>query len=129
MIMGRNTARAKTLRNNATPAERILWQSLRNSRLGHKFSRQMPIGPYFADFLCRGSKLIVELDGASHDQTAEYDARRDTYCQSQGYQILRFSNADVMGNLEGVVLQIKAALPQPPTPGPSRKREGRKDPL
>nr|WP_232037338.1 DUF559 domain-containing protein [Sphingobium amiense] len=72
---------------------------------------------------------MIELDGASHDQTAEYDARRDAYCRSQGYEILRFSNADVMGNLEGVVLQIEAALPQTPTPGPSRKREGRKDPL
>ncbi len=64
----RNTARAKSLRNVASPPERLLWQNLRNRQLGgHKFNRQMPVGPYFADFLCREFRLIVELDGISHD--------------------------------------------------------------
>ena len=108
----RNTARAKSLRNTAPVPERLLWQQLRGRKLGGKFSRQMPIGPYFADFLCRELKLIIELDGESHDYTTEYDACRDNYCRSEGYRILRFSNADVMENLEGVVSHIQATLTQ-----------------
>lgn len=85
----------------------------------------MPVGPYFADFLCRELKLIIEIDGESHDYTSEYDRRRDGYCLSKGYRILRFSNADVMKNLEGVVSRVQATLAQP-TPSPSRQREGSK---
>lgn len=120
----RNTVRAKQLRNNAPTPERLLWQHLRARKLGHKFSRQMPIGPYFADFLCRELNLIIEIDGASHDHGVDYhdhgvdyDARREDYCRSLGYQILRFRNVDVMENLEGVVSHIEATLalahPQP----------------
>ena len=121
----RDTARARKLRNEATPAERRLWSYLGNSRLnGHKFSRQMPLGPHFCDFLCRRSKLVVELDGESHAATAVHDARRDQFMLEQGYTVLRFSNADVMENVEGVVAMIGASLADAPTPGPSRKREG-----
>nr|WP_255325827.1 DUF559 domain-containing protein [Sphingobium sp. 15-1] len=121
----RNTARAKSLRNESSPPERLLWQRLRNRQLnGHKFSRQMPLGPYFADFLCRDAKLIIELDGTSHDNSAEYDAKRDAYCRQQGFTVLRFQNADVIGNLEGVLSRIAAMLAQLPTPNPSRLREG-----
>jgi len=73
----RNTMRAQTLRREATPAERKLWPLLARSQLGAKFSRQMPVGPYFADFLSRELKLVVELDGFSHDRTVDADARRD----------------------------------------------------
>jgi BirA family biotin operon repressor/biotin-[acetyl-CoA-carboxylase] ligase len=62
MFKKRNTGRARELRNSATPAERLLWQQLRSSELGHKFSRQMPVGPYFADFLCRELHFIIEVD-------------------------------------------------------------------
>lgn len=125
LSINRNTARAKSLRNQASPPERLLWQHLRNRQLeGHKFSRQMPIGPYFADFLCREAKLIVELDGSSHDNSTEYDATRDAYCRRRGITVLRFQNADVIGNLEGVLSRIIATLAQMPTPGPSRLREG-----
>ena len=108
----RNTARAKQLRRAAPPAERLLWQALRARKLGFKFSRQMPIGPYFADFLCRELNFIIEVDGDSHDQSVDYDARREDYCRSLGYQILRFSNADVMKNLEGVITHIQTTLAQ-----------------
>ena len=121
----RATTRAKSLRNEASPPERLLWQHLRNRQLaGHKFSRQIPIGPYFADFLCREARLIVELDGPSHDNSADYDARRDAYCRAQGYSILRFTNADVLTNLEGVMSHIATTLAHLPTPNPSRLREG-----
>jgi very-short-patch-repair endonuclease len=65
--------------------------------------------------------LIVELDGRQHDNQIEYDAFRTRQLELQGYRVLRFSNADVFQNLEGVLIQIRAALP---TPSPSRKREG-----
>ncbi|HKT78340.1 MAG TPA: DUF559 domain-containing protein [Sphingobium sp.] len=108
----RNTPRAKELRNAAPTAERLLWHQLRSRKLGYKFSRQMPIGPYFADFLCRELKLIIELDGESHDYTVRHDRLRDGYCRARGYQILRFSNVDVMQNLDGVLSHVQAILAQ-----------------
>ena len=121
----RNTARAKTLRNQPTPAEQKLWQYLANSQLdGHKFSRQMPLDPYFCDFLCRRHKLVIELDGDSHASSVDTDKRRDAFMRAQSYTILRFGNADVMGNVEGVAAVIAATLADRPTPNPSRTREG-----
>ncbi|WP_370170366.1 endonuclease domain-containing protein [Sphingobium abikonense] len=108
----RDTTRAKALRNSATIAEQLLWQCLKGKKLGYKFSRQMPVGPYFADFLCRELRLIIEIDGASHDQTIRHDERRDHYCRSFGFKILRISHDDVMTNLDGVVLHIQATLAQ-----------------
>ena len=120
----RNTTRARALRQAATPAERLLWQYLSRSQLGVKFSRQMPVGPFFADFLCRERMLIVELDGFSHDVQPQRDLQRDGYLKQAGYQVLHFTNADVLGNVDGVVAMIAIALGQGPTPNPSRKREG-----
>ena len=121
----RDTARARELRNAATPAERALWILLSGRKLdGFKFSRQMPVGPYFADFLCREAKLVVELDGLSHDGRQHYDARRDRFLRSYGYRVLRFSNEEVSGNLDGVAQAIAIALADtgpPPTP-PARGR-------
>nr|WP_284732238.1 DUF559 domain-containing protein [Sphingobium nicotianae] len=125
----RNTDRAQDLRNDASPPERLLWQSLKARQLGgHKFSRQIPIGPFFADFLCREHKLVVELDGTSHDVRQDEDAQRDIYLVVRGYRVLRFQNADVMANLEGVLLSILQALDLPtPQPPPACGR-GREDP-
>jgi BirA family biotin operon repressor/biotin-[acetyl-CoA-carboxylase] ligase len=121
----RNTDRARELRNAATPAERLLWRYLSNSQLGAKFSRQMPVGPFFADFLCRERKLIVELDGHSHDIDPGRDVARDRYFNEGGYRVLHFPNAEVLANVEGVIRTICLALNDRPTPGPSRKRVGR----
>jgi len=104
------TARAQTLRSVPTDAERKLWLRLRDRRLnGAKFVRQAPVGPYFADFACRESKLIVELDGSQHVDSA-YDATRDAWLVSQGYSVLRFWNADVFEAIDGVCETIVAAL-------------------
>ncbi|RIV89710.1 endonuclease domain-containing protein [Aurantiacibacter xanthus] len=103
----RNTDRARTLRREATPAERLLWQHLARSQAGAKFSRQMPVGPFFADFLCRELKLVVELDGFSHDFRPEADAGRDAWMAAEGYRVLRFTNRDVLENAEGVVMAIR----------------------
>ena len=106
----RDTARARSMRRAATPAERALWVHLARSQSGAKFSRQMPVGPYFADFLCRELALVVELDGHSHDVAPQRDARRDAWMAAHGFTVLRFTNADVDGNVEGVVIAIRAEV-------------------
>ncbi len=103
----RNTRRARSLRRQATPAERTLWQYLARSQCGAKFSRQMPVGPYFADFLCRELQLVVELDGFSHDLSPAKDAQRDAWMRGEGFTVLRFTNTDVSKNAEGVALAIR----------------------
>ena len=70
----------------------------------------MPVGPFYADFLCRSLKLVVECDGISHDRTPEADARRDAWMQRGGYTVMRFTNADVLGHVEGVVIAIRAEI-------------------
>ena len=111
----RPTERAKQLRNAATPPEKRLWLQLKGRQIADaKFSRQMPVGPYFADFLCREHKLVVEVDGQSHDMTFDHDRARTAFLRRQGYRVLRFSNRDVMNNLDGVIASIAAALT--PTP-------------
>ncbi|WP_332818872.1 endonuclease domain-containing protein [Sphingopyxis sp.] len=121
----RDTPHARELRNAATPAERTLWRCLSGRKIdGWKFSRQMPVGPYFADFLCREAQLIVELDGYSHDMRQAHDEHRDHWLAQNGFRVLRFTNSDVMANVEGVVSEIERTLALLPTPNPSRKREG-----
>ena len=123
----RDTQRARELRKQGTPAEIKLWQNLSKRQLhGFKFSRQIPIGPYFADFVCRSAKLVIEVDGPSHDLQVEYDCARTELIEAQGYRVIRFSNMDVLQNLEDVLGTIGRALTEMslPTPNPSRLREG-----
>ena len=124
----RPTLRAQKLRNEATPAERKLWSQLSRSQLGQKFSRQMPIGPFIADFLCRSHRLVIEIDGGQHCESAS-DPSRTRFIESQGFRVIRFWNNEVMGNLEGVIIRITEALALSPPPTPSRKREGNQAPL
>ena len=84
------SARAQTLRAASTEAEKKLWYRLRNRRFGGaKFVRQSPIGPYYADFVCRACKLVVEVDGSQHADSA-YDDKRDAVLIALGYRVLRF---------------------------------------
>ena len=107
----RNTLRARSLRQEATLSEKRLWLHLnKRQRLGFKFSRQIPIGPYFCDFVCRETRLVIEVDGDSHDLTGTYDERRDAFLRREGYQVLRFLNKDVRDHLDGVLQEIDAAL-------------------
>ena len=106
----RDTTRARELRNAATPAERLLWCYLSGKQLGVRFSRQMPVGPFFADFLCRECKLIVELDGQSHDVQPGRDIHRDRYLNEVGYRVLHFTNADILANVEGALIVIRSEL-------------------
>ena len=121
----RPTLRAQQLRNSATKAERLLWRHLSRRQLeGFKFSRQMPVGPFICDFLCRERLLVVEVDGGQHAESAR-DASRTTYIEGQGYGMIRFWNNEVTENLEGVIQAIALALRSNPPPTPSRVREGK----
>jgi very-short-patch-repair endonuclease len=108
-----NLTHARTMRFNPTDAERILWGCLRKRCLdGFKFSRQIRIGPYIADFVCREKKLIVEVDGATHGENREvaYDARRTSFLEADGYRVLRVSNLAVFTERDGVLNAIHVAL-------------------
>jgi adenine-specific DNA-methyltransferase len=103
--------RARSLRKSMTDAERKLWSLLRNRKLsGYKFRRQVPIGPYVADFLCFEARLIVEADGGQH-AAAGHDSVRDEWLHSEGYTVLRFWNSDIFDNPEGVLQKLAATLP------------------
>jgi very-short-patch-repair endonuclease len=107
------TRRSRELRRQQSEAESRLWRRLRGRLLGgFKFVRQEPIGPYFADFVCREEKLIVEVDGATHstDDERRRDARREAFLRENGYRIARFLNDEVYRNVEGVLETILAAL-------------------
>jgi very-short-patch-repair endonuclease len=104
------SARAQTLRAASTEAEKKLWNRLRDRHLGGaKFVRQSPVGPYYADFLCRACKLVVELNGSQHAASA-YDDKRDAILVAMGYRVLRFWNAEVPGSIDDVCETIVAAV-------------------
>ena len=107
------TRRSRELRHHQSEAESRLWRRLRGRLLGgFKFVRQEPIGPYFADFVCREERLVVEIDGATHSTEEERrrDAKREEFLCKLGYRITRFRNDEVYHNIEGVLETILAAL-------------------
>jgi very-short-patch-repair endonuclease len=112
------TTRARTLRRDATDAEKLLWWRLRNRQIaGAKFRRQFPVGRYIADFACIDAMLIVEADGGQH--TPEADAVRTAALEAAGYKVTRFWNTDILSNIDGVLESIRQELisrtPHPPT--------------
>jgi very-short-patch-repair endonuclease len=115
---------ARDLRNNATKEERTLWRLL--SRYRPKFTRQLPIGPYIADLACRQAKLVVEVDGSQHIDSAR-DEARTSYLEAEGWAVIRFWNSDVAVNPEGVAEAIlqKVADCVGTHPQPLPSREGR----
>ncbi len=104
--------RAKAMRRAPTPFEQKLWLALRARRFnGANFRRQKVIGRYIVDLACRTPcKLVIEVDGDTHGDQASYDHCRTNFLEGEGYRVLRFSNAEVEQNLEGVLMIIKAAL-------------------
>lgn len=104
---------ARTLRRNATRAERRLWQGLRREQVaGFRFRRQVILGRFIADFACLEARMIVEVDGATHstDEEIARDAARSAALAAEGFEILRFTNEDVYGNLDGVLETIRLRL-------------------
>jgi very-short-patch-repair endonuclease len=104
---------AYDLRNKMTDAEKALWKKLRNRQVkGYRFRRQHPIGEFVVDFFCYEAKLVIELDGESHDNSfqIERDKERTTILKSLGLIEIRFRNEEVMKNIEDVIYKISAHL-------------------
>jgi very-short-patch-repair endonuclease len=121
------TIRARALRARMTDAERKLWFALRDRRFANfKFRRQVPVGPFIADFLCYPARVVVEVDGGQHADSTT-DRRRDRWFAANNFLVLRFWNNDVLSNLEGVLTSIlQTVLEQ--TPHPDRASRGRPSP-
>jgi very-short-patch-repair endonuclease len=134
------TSRSRALRRNATDAEKALWRALKRIPVyGSHFRRQVPTGPYVADFACLKARLLIELDGGHYSQNdiAAKDENRTQWLQQEGYRVVRFWNAELIENMNGVLDTIYAALygslqseavalPTPPRPDgrPSPSRGG-----
>ena len=97
-------ANAIRMRRDPTTAEIKFWYQVRDRRLeGWKFRRQVQIGPYIADFVCLEHNLIIELDGGQHAERTEPDVIRDACLAAQGFRVIRFWNADILTNMDGVI--------------------------
>lgn len=107
--------KAFMLRRNETVAEKILWQKLNKNQLGVRFKRQHPIENFIADFYCHTAKLVIEVDGGSHTLQKQrfYDANRSDIMNSYGLKVIRFTNEDVINDIDSVVSIIKIALMNP----------------
>ena len=113
--------KAKALRARMSLPEVKLWQAIRERRLGgHRFRRQVPVGPFIADFACFACKLVVEIDGAIHDETwVTYDMRRQAWLEASGLKVVRISAVEVLRNLDGLVEGLLVELERrAPTPSP-----------
>ena len=118
-----STQFARTLRHNQTDTERELWHLLRGRELaGYKFRRQVPLGPYIADFVCLSNRLIVELDGGQHGEQATYDTERTRWLEAQNFRVLRFWNDQIFEEQESVLATILSGL-TPPHPSPLPRGE------
>ncbi len=129
MRAARQIDRARQLRTNQTDVERRLWLQLRDRRLlGHKFRRQVPIGPFIADFVCVERSSIIELDGGQHSATTQRDDARTDWLSRHGWLVMRFWNNEVAENIDGVLQHIAATLRRsqttltPPSPASGRGR-------
>lgn len=107
--------RRRQLRENMTDPEKKLWNGLRQRILGTKFRRQFGIGPYIVDFYSPISKIVIEVDSDSHSslEAIQYDAERDAYMKAIEICVLRFSNEEVITNLDGVLIRIQEYVPPP----------------
>jgi very-short-patch-repair endonuclease len=110
------TSRARSLRRRMSPPEARMWNLLRGEPFDAlHFRRQVPIGPYFADFAAHGCRLVIEIDSAQHftDAAIAYDSKRTAFLEAAGYRVLRFNTVDVLNHLGGVAELVLAACPPP----------------
>jgi len=119
--------RAKELRKQQTDAEKVLWNALRSHQFsGFKFRRQHPVKWFIADFYCHEVKLIIEVDGGIHatpDQSA-YDVGRTAEIEEMGISLIRFTNEEILTNLEFVLKQIDKMIQLPTSPSPGGEGAG-----
>ena len=109
---------ARNLRTNMTDAEQLMWSKIRRKQMGDvQFYRQKNIGRYIVDFYCPKGKLIIEVDGAQHYEAEgmKKDFERDKYLQELGLAVIRFSDIDVLKNIDGVLERIHEHLKSSPT--------------
>jgi very-short-patch-repair endonuclease len=109
-VTAQKLQRAKELRREMTPAEKILWEELRANKLGVHFRRQQVIQGFIVDFYCHKSALVIEVDGDVHDLQKEEDERREKVLSTLGLRVVRFRNDEVMRDLSAVVGKIKELL-------------------
>ena len=98
---------ARELRKNMTPSEKIIWEAIRKKSLGVEFHRQVPILNYIVDFYCHEIGLAIEIDGTIHDHNFLEDAERQGKMEKNGVRFLRFSNDEVLNNLDSVLKVIR----------------------
>ncbi|MBC7813633.1 MAG: endonuclease domain-containing protein [Burkholderiales bacterium] len=102
---------AKEMRREPTAAENALWQRLRRKHhAGYKFRRQHPIDRFIVDFYCATARLVIEVDGVIHEQTQDYDAVRQEFLEHLSLRVLRFTNGEVLQQIEAVLERIGEAL-------------------
>jgi len=108
---------ARQNRNNPSSAENKIWYEVlsRKQFEGYKFTRQKPIGDFIVDFYCSKLQLVIEIDGDSHAENAEYDEVRTKILNQYGLKVLRYTNRDVLNNIEGVYRDLMQFL-EPPYP-------------
>jgi very-short-patch-repair endonuclease len=107
-------ARARELRQNMTPAEKVLLQALRANRLdGIHFRRQQVIAGFIVDFYCHAASLVIEVDGGIHAHQTESDRQREQALTERGFRVIRFQNEQVFNDLGGVLAQIRLACDEP----------------
>src|SRR5260221_2092451 len=106
---------SKKNRKNQTEEERILWEELRNNKLGYKIRRQHAIDVYIADFVCLDKRLAIEIDGDYHKNNKEFDEARTVVLNEEGFQVIRFTNEEVKDKLKSVLTKIKDALDKSPS--------------
>lgn len=109
----------RKLRSNQTDAERLLWAKIRKKQIENfQFNRQKPIGIYIVDFYCDRAKVVIEIDGGQHyeDQNVLEDKKRKDYFKKLGLKVIRFTNLDILKNIENVVDRIYREIKIHPTP-------------
>lgn len=102
--------RRKTLRVNQTESESLLWKRIKNKQLGYWFKRQVSFDHYVVDFYCPQIKLVIEIDGKSHIGKDKYDKHRENYLEGFGVKIMKFSDQEVLENIDEVIKKIRLLL-------------------
>ncbi len=98
---------SRKFRNNMTECEKMLWEKISRKQLnGLKFRRQFPVGRYIADFYNHDKRLIIEVDGSVHNEQKEYDKKRERYLEASGCTIIRFTNDEIINNIDLVIEKI-----------------------
>ena len=109
-VSERQRGRARRLRRTMTQAETLLWRYLKAHHVDDlAFRRQVPMGQFIADFVCHAARLVIEIDGGTHDFPAQRrrDQAREAWFALRGYLVVRFTNRDVLSTLEGVIMTVR----------------------